>query len=69
MSRRFPSPWTVVEVSAAFVVQDATGKRLAYVYWDDSAMQSASSNEKLTKDEARRIAAGITKLPELLQPK
>lgn len=68
MSRRFPSPWAVVEVAAAFVVQDAAGRRLAYVYWDDSAMQSASSNEKLTKDEARRIAAGIGRLPELLKP-
>lgn len=64
-----PAPWTVVEVAAAFAIEDAAGKRLAYVYWDDSAMQSASSTDKLTKDEARRVAAGIARLPDLLSAK
>lgn len=65
MARRFPAPWTVIEVAAAYVVVDSYERRLAYVYWDDSELQSASS-DKLTKDEARRIAAGIARLPGLV---
>ncbi len=43
-----------------------TGRKLAYVYSEqESGRRSAAS--LLTKDEARRIAANITKLPELLK--
>jgi hypothetical protein len=35
MARRFPPPWTVEEIDAAFVVTDSAGKRLAYVYFED----------------------------------
>jgi hypothetical protein len=30
MARRFPPPWTVEDIGAAFVVQDSAGMRLAY---------------------------------------
>ncbi len=33
--RRFPSPWSVEDIDAAFVVKDATGQKLAYVYFED----------------------------------
>jgi hypothetical protein len=33
--RRFPPPWTVEDIGAAFVVKDCTGQRLAYVYFED----------------------------------
>jgi len=66
MRRHFPMPWTAREVAAAYVVEDVNGVRVAYVYWDDSVMQSASVSDKLTKDEARRIANAIARLPELL---
>jgi hypothetical protein len=33
--RRFPPPWTVEEIDAAFVVTDSAGQRLAYVYFED----------------------------------
>jgi hypothetical protein len=46
-------------------VRDANGQQLAYVYYE-SEPGRRSASKLLTKDEARRIAANITKLPELV---
>jgi hypothetical protein len=39
---------------------------VAYVYFESEPGRRAAAN-LMTKDEARRIAAGIPKLPELLK--
>ena len=59
-------PWSVEELEACFFVSDATGQKLAYVYFEDDPGRRAAA-KLLTKDEAHRIAVNIAKLPELLR--
>ena len=62
-SRRFPPPWTVEEHDACFIVRDHNYQTLAYVYYEDGPGRRSAA-KLLTKDEARRIAANIAKLPD-----
>ena len=63
-ARRFPPPWSVEELEACFVVRDHNGQALAYVYFDDEPGRRSAA-KLLSKDETRRIAANVAKLPEL----
>jgi hypothetical protein len=66
--RRFPPPWSVEELDACYVVRDHSGRQLAYVCSEDEPGRDEpgrrSAAKLLTKDEARRIAVKIAKLPE-----
>ncbi|HEX4041077.1 MAG TPA: hypothetical protein VHY10_05200 [Xanthobacteraceae bacterium] len=64
--RRFPPPWRVEETGPCFIVRDAGGQALAYVYCEDEPGRRASA-KLLDRDQARRIAANIAKLPDLLK--
>jgi hypothetical protein len=47
-----------------FIVRDANRQQLAYVYYENEPGRRSAA-KLLSKDEARRIAANIAKLPEL----
>jgi hypothetical protein len=52
-------------IPGGYVVRDVNGQSLAYIYSRDSEDQARQA-KVLTKDEARRIAVNIPRLPELL---
>ena len=62
-SRRYPPPWST---GACFIVGDHGGQKLAYVYYEEEPGRRSTAN-MLTRDEARRIAANIAKLPQHTQ--
>ena len=65
--RRFPAPWTVEEYRGiSYIVRDANNFAVSYVYFENEPGRRAAA-KLMTKDEARKIAAGIAKLPELLR--
>jgi hypothetical protein len=64
-SRRFPTPWNADPMPGGYVVRDANGQALAYLYSRDNETEARQA-KVLTEDEARRIAVNIARLPELL---
>ena len=66
MTRRFPSPWSVDEIGGCFVVKSSSGQPLVFIYYGEGAARRSLAR-LLTRDAARRIAAGIAKLPDLVQ--
>lgn len=64
--RRFPAPWTVSDYNdACFIVQDAEGRRLSYVYYAEGDARISNPNA-LTKQEAFRMASWIARSPDLM---
>ena len=62
---RFPAPRDIEEYDrSCFIVRDNSGLALAYVYFESEPGRRAAAG-LLTRDEARRIALNVAKLPEL----
>lgn len=65
--RRFPPPWTVERPNnETYLVRDANGIPIAWVYNRDDTQKYHFGHSKLTAEEARRIASAIARLPEFL---
>ena len=62
----FRRPGPSEETASCFIVRNHNGQALAFGYCEDEPGRLATG-KLLTRDEARRIAANIAKLPELLQ--
>jgi hypothetical protein len=64
--RRFPRPWRFEPIPGGYRVIDANGLALAHVY-GEPPNAVATSPDRLTSDEARRISKLIAGLPELVE--
>ena len=54
-TRRFPPPWIFEDHNdACFIVKDASGVAVAYVYYEEERGWRTAAN-LMTRDEARRI--------------
>jgi hypothetical protein len=49
----------------SFIVRDANGRALGYVYFEDDASRRSTA-DLLSRDEARRAAIDFAELSELL---
>jgi hypothetical protein len=61
--RRFPPPSDIDDNGACFIVRDHNRQALSYV----STSKNPAGHSSRTRDEARRIAVNVAKLPELLK--
>jgi hypothetical protein len=64
--RHFRSPWVVEGLAGCFVVKAGGGQELVYIY-NENDPRRRSIIKLLSRDEARRIAAAIAKLPEVVR--
>jgi hypothetical protein len=67
--RRFPAPWVMEEDEHGFRVKDASGFLICAVsHREDLHVRHYQyADNYLSRDEARRIAKAISRLPELLK--
>jgi hypothetical protein len=62
----FSKPWTIEERGESFHVADSVGRTLAFVYFEDDPIRREMT-KRLSKDDARRMARQILRLPELVR--
>jgi hypothetical protein len=63
--RHFQPPWLVEDLTSCFVVKARSGQELAFIYYEEDPRRR-SIVKLLSRDEARRVAAAIAKLPEMV---
>lgn len=62
----FEKPWKIEERGESFQITDSAGVSLAVVYFEDEPTRR-NFMKRLSKDDARRMALQILRLPELVQ--
>jgi hypothetical protein len=62
-SRPFPPPWSLEDTGTCFVVKDSSRQKLGYFYYEEERGRRSTAK---SLSEARRIAANVARLPELL---
>jgi hypothetical protein len=67
MSDRLPAPWTVHHNADSYWVEDATGQKIAFVYYRSDAVVGTGGGVRLNADLARRVAVNVARLPDLLR--
>ena len=58
--RRFPRPWRVRESGESFIVEDANGFPVAFIYFEDEKSR-ADVSHRMNRYQAERIALGDRK--------
>ena len=64
--RYFPPPWSIEDIGGYFVVKANNGQPLVFISYRDGVARRSIAR-LLTRDAAQSIAAGIAKLPDLVQ--
>lgn len=64
--RPFSKPWKLVERGESFVIMDSAERTLAFIYFEDEPTRRGFM-KRLSKDDARRMAEQILRLPELVR--
>lgn len=54
-----PTPWKITDTGSAFVIKDARGRSVAWVYY---RREDALKAEYLTRDQAVEMAKAIARL-------
>lgn len=54
-----PAPWRITDTGSAFVIKDARGCSVAWVYFQ---REDALKNEYLSRDQAEEMAKAIARL-------
>lgn len=67
MPRRFPAPWSVTDTGSSFAVADASGMTMVWFCYGRDLI--GTNPERLSKEDAWRLARGFARLPELLGQK
>ena len=65
--RHFPQPWDIEERNASFIVMDANRASWSAMSYFNSEPGRRAAAGLITRDEARRIAANIAKLQQLVK--